>query len=67
MTVPGTYKHYKGGLYKVKMIGKHTETGELLVIYEDSKNNVWIRPKEMFESDVEFNGEKMKRFTKFSY
>lgn len=64
MTAPGTYKHYKGRIYEVLKIGKHTETGEALVVYEDSKENVWVRPKEMFEENVEVDGEQVKRFTK---
>ena len=67
MITPGTYRHYKGGLYEVRMIGKHTETGELLVIYEDSRGNTWVRPKEMFEETIEFNGEQVSRFTRFTY
>jgi len=33
--VPGqVYRHYKGGLYRVLHLAKHTETSELLVIYQ---------------------------------
>ena len=28
------YRHYKGGLYKVLFLSKHTETGEILVNYQ---------------------------------
>ena len=28
------YRHYKGGLYKVLFLSKHTETGEVLVNYQ---------------------------------
>ena len=31
---PGIYKHYKGGLYKVLFIARHSETLEEMVVYE---------------------------------
>ena len=32
---PGkNYRHYKGGLYKVLFLSKHTETGDILVNYQ---------------------------------
>ena len=32
---PGCYYlHYKGGIYKVMFLSKHTETGEILVNYQ---------------------------------
>lgn len=30
--IESLYKHYKGGLYKVLTLSKHTETNETLVI-----------------------------------
>ncbi len=33
--IPGrVYQHYKGGLYEVLHLAKHTETDEILVIYK---------------------------------
>lgn len=31
--IGGVYRHFKGGHYRVIGVGKHTETGELLVFY----------------------------------
>lgn len=31
------YKHYKGGTYKVLFMTKHSETDELLVIYQSQE------------------------------
>ena len=63
---PGTYKHYRGKTYKVVGSGKHSETTEEMVIYSplyESETKLWIRPAAMFLEEVEFNGQKVKRFT----
>lgn len=60
----GTYKHYKGGIYEVIGIGKHTETEEEFVFYKDSQDNLWARPIDMFKGTVEVNDKVVKRFEK---
>lgn len=65
--VPGSiYQHYKGNLYRVLGIGKHTETSEDVVLYEALYRNPlgrwWCRPVHMWHELVEFQGEKMPRF-----
>ncbi len=45
---PGRYRHFKGGEYEVFSEAVHTETGEELVFYQDSKGKSWARPKGMF-------------------
>lgn len=62
--VGGVYRHYKGPLYKVMFLGKHTETEEELVIYHAilSPEKTWVRPLAMFEEFVEIEGKKIKRF-----
>jgi len=47
-----TYKHFKGHIVKVISIAKHTETEEMLVIYEHDKT-IWARPYDMFNSLVD--------------
>lgn len=49
------YRHYKGGEYKVLAVGKHSETQEEMVVYQGLYDPypVWIRPKSMFEDNVE--------------
>ena len=50
----GTYRHFKGGLYKVINFARHTETGEMLVIYREvSKDTIYARPYDMFNSKVD--------------
>jgi hypothetical protein len=48
------YKHYKGDTYKILALAKHTETEELLVVYERQTDithtgwRIWVRPASMF-------------------
>lgn len=64
----GKYKHYKGNLYEVIAIGRHSETLEELVIYkalydsEFGRDAIWIRPKAMFQEEVMVEGKKIPRF-----
>ncbi|HXH30076.1 MAG TPA: DUF1653 domain-containing protein [Bacteriovoracaceae bacterium] len=63
---PGLYRHYKGQLYRVRGLARHSETLELLVVYECQYNNdlgkVWVRPVEMFVEEVLVDGAKVPRF-----
>ena len=56
------YKHYKGNLYKIIALAKHSETLEDVVVYsslDDSKT--WVRPMKMWNEIVD-NGSTL-RFT----
>lgn len=50
----GTYKHYKGKLYRVIGIAAHTETDEKMVVYYPvgNKSQLWVRPASMWEETV---------------
>lgn len=50
-----TYRHFKGGLYKIVDIAVHSENAVVLVIYRSVKDPtlVWARPLDMFLSDVD--------------
>lgn len=62
----GIYKHFKGGMYRVIGVAKHSETLEDLVIYEalydNPKSKFWVRPLENFLEEVELGGKKVLRF-----
>lgn len=52
--INGTYRHFKGGLYKVICIALHTETNETLVVYKNIKSGViYTRNMQMFLSKVD--------------
>lgn len=59
------YRHFKGGLYKFVTIAKDSENlDNELVIYQAmyGDKEYWVRPKDMFFSDVERDGYKGPRF-----
>lgn len=66
----GIYRHYKGNLYRVTAVGRHSETEEPLVIYqglygspEFGNRPWWVRPLASFQETVDVNGVTRPRFT----
>ena len=61
---PGKYRHYKGGLYEVIGIARHSETQEEMVVYRAlyGDGGLWVRPKAMFLETVTHDGAVVPRF-----
>jgi hypothetical protein len=50
------YRHYKGNLYKIIALAKHSETNEEMVVYQNvEKGDVWTRPKSMWNDVIKEN------------
>ncbi|TBR38740.1 MULTISPECIES: DUF1653 domain-containing protein [Dyella] len=60
----GLYRHYKGQPYRVLGTARHSESMELLVVYQAlyGEFGLWVRPAAMFCETVEVNGEAVPRF-----
>lgn len=66
MTSPGIYRHYKGPLYEVVDVARHSETEEEFVVYWAlyGERGLWVRPRAMFEESVVVAGASIPRFAR---
>lgn len=55
LKIKGVYKHFKGDYYLVEDTATHSETEEEYVVYRQlyGENKLYIRPKDMFLSEVD--------------
>ncbi len=64
--VGGIYQHYRGDMYKVIAVSRHSEDLSWYVVYEALYDNpvskIWHRPLAMFLEETDVNGVRMPRF-----
>ncbi|MEA4912559.1 MAG: DUF1653 domain-containing protein [Oscillospiraceae bacterium] len=63
--VHGIYRHFKGNLYEVLHVALHSETLEPMVVYRAlyGDRDVWVRPASMWNEEVDYEGETVRRFS----
>lgn len=61
----GKYRHFKGNMYEVITVAKHSETLEDMVVYKAlyGDGGYWVRPSSMWNETVNRDGREIKRFT----
>lgn len=61
---PGKYRHFKGNMYEVIGVAKHSESLEEMVVYRAlyGSGDLWVRPVSMWNETVERDGKTFKRF-----
>ena len=51
------YRHYKGNVYKIIAIAKHSETLEDMIVYSSlDDNKTWVRPYSMWNEVIDGKG-----------
>ena len=52
---PGLYRHFKGNLYRLLYVAKHSENLEPMVVYQALYGDmgIWVRPASMWSEHVE--------------
>ena len=68
MLALGKYRHFKGNIYEVIAIAKHSETKEDMVVYQplEGDQGIWVRPLSMWNEMVIHNGKALPRFQKIN-
>jgi hypothetical protein len=58
------YRHFKGNEYLILHLAKHSETMDLMVVYQAlyGDHGVWVRPLDMFLERIEVNSIMVNRF-----
>ena len=52
---PGLYRHFKGNLYRLLYVAKHSETLEPMVVYQAlyGEMGIWVRPAAMWSEHID--------------
>lgn len=60
----GLYQHYSGKYYHAMGVCRHSETLEMMVVYQALYGDygLWVRPVEMFNENIEKEGKTTPRF-----
>lgn len=61
---PGVYRHFKGNIYKLLFVARHSETQEPMVVYQAlyGEGGHWVRPASMWCEQVIHQGQQVPRF-----
>ena len=62
---PGVYRHFKGNLYRLITVARHSETLEEMVVYQAlyGEGGFWVHPAAMWDEIVEKEDYTGPRFT----
>ena len=62
---PGVYRHFKGNLYELIGVARHSETLEDMAVYRAlyGERGLWVRPARMWNEEVVRDGQTFRRFT----
>ena len=49
------YRHFKGNIYQIRCLARHSETGEMMVVYQAMYDTfqIYVRPLAMFMEEVD--------------
>ena len=55
LKIGGTYRHFKGNLYRVEGLARDSKTGERVGVYRAlyGEGGLWVRPLEEFLSETD--------------
>lgn len=61
---PGIYRHFKGNLYELIAVARHSESLEPMVVYRAlyGEGGYWVRPAAMWNEPVNRDGYSGPRF-----